>query len=370
MQKYEKFNDILKQALSSSVEPGEELNQKILNRYKENNNMKVVFKRKTVAVFIAAAITLAMSATALAAWQLLNPKQVAEHFGDQKLSKAFEAKGAVEINKSIIEDGYSITLLGITSGKDLSDLTSSVQDIHPERTYAVVSIAKEDGSKMPHTSDEGYGNPPFFVSPLIKGQKPWQVNIASMNGGYQECVVDGVMYRLIECDGIEIFADRGLYLCVSTTSFFDINAYKFDEKTGEITPKPDFVGVNVLFDLPLDIKKADHEKAEKYLKELLEPSADSTKKAISGSEEKTHIIEKGIIIPESIKEVTYDETGNVYYEYGGKKVSFSIEQLFDKDQVGESLNMSIGEVDDKLSAIQFSRDADGVITGKVILIDK
>jgi len=274
MIKNEQLEQILKQTLSSTVEPSKELNQKIINRIKEIDNMKIKIRRRVVGMFIAAAVALVMSATAFAAWQLLHPKQVAEHLGDQTLAKAFESNDAIEINKSVTSDGYIITLMGITSGKDLSDFRSSAQDIHPDRTYAVVSIAKEDGSKMPSTSDEAYGNPPFFVSPLIKGQKPWLVNIASMNGGYSECVIDGVMYRLLECDGIEMFADRGLYLCVSTTNFFDINAFQYDEKTGEITPKSDFDGVNVLFDLPLDIKKADHDKAEKYLKELLEPSAD------------------------------------------------------------------------------------------------
>ncbi|WP_409345354.1 hypothetical protein [Paenibacillus sp. MBLB4367] len=32
----------------------------------------------------------------------------------------------------------------------------------------------------------------------IKGRKPWQVNIVTMNGGYSEVVLDGIMYRLID----------------------------------------------------------------------------------------------------------------------------------------------------------------------------
>ncbi len=350
MKKFEQVDQILKQTLSSTVEPSKELNQKILSQLKEIDNMKYKSKRRVIGSLIAAVIILAMSATAFAAWQLLNPKQVAEHFGNQTLAKAFESEGAVEINKSISSYGYNITLLGVTTGKNLSDFKSSAQNILLDRTYAVVSIAKEDGSKMPSTSDEAYGDPPFFVSPLIKGQKPWQVNIASMNGAYIECVIDGVMYRLLECDGIEMFADRGLFLCVSTTSFFDINAFKYDEKTGEVTPKSDFEGVNVLFDLPLDVKKADHEKAEKYLKELLEPSADSPEKEKNNStngpvDDTNNLPDKntdaklenelknGVIIPESVKEVTYDKNGMAYYEYKGSKISFKVESIFDEDRL-------------------------------------
>ena len=270
MMNSEQLNQLLKRALSSTVEPSEDLNQKIINRLKENDTMKAVSKKRISVVLTAAAIALAISITAVAAWQFLNPSQVAEQFGDHTLSQAFEDKNAIKINESVNSGGYTFTLLGILSGKGLSDFGSSAEDRHPDRTYAVVSIAKQDGGKMPDVQDEDYGQTPFFISPLIKGQIPWHVNIASMGGNYSEAVVDGVVYRLIECDGIEMFADRGLYLCISTSSFYDVNAFNYNEETGEITPNPEYKGVNILFDLPLDVKKADHDKAEKYLQELNE----------------------------------------------------------------------------------------------------
>ncbi len=54
----------------------------------------------------------------------------------------------------------------------------------------------------------------FFISPLVKGLEPWQYNIGTMNGSYCEDIVDGIRYRIIQCDDIEIFADRGVYLSV------------------------------------------------------------------------------------------------------------------------------------------------------------
>ncbi len=270
MKNSDKLDQLLKQALSPTVEPSEDLNQKIINQLKESNIMKPVYKKRISVALIATVLTLAMSITAFAALHLLNSKQVAEHLGDQKLAHAFDSKNAIKINESIVSGGYNFNLLGIVSGKGLSDFESYAEDIiRPDRTYAVVSIAKQDGSKMPNTQDEEYGKVPFFISSLIKGQKPWLVNIASMNGGYSEFVIDGVMYRLIECDDVEMFADRGLYLCISTSSFYDVNAFNYNEETGEITPNADYNGANALFNLPLDVTKVDHGKAEKYLQELL-----------------------------------------------------------------------------------------------------
>ncbi|WIV12401.1 hypothetical protein [Proteiniborus sp. MB09-C3] len=367
MKNFDQMDQLLKQALSPSVEPSKDLNQKIISKFKEDNIMRPVRKNRMSVALIAATLTLIMSITALAAWNFLQPKQVAEHFGDEGLANAFEDKRAIELNESVVSGGYNFTLLGIVSGEGLSDFESSAQEIHPDRTYAVVSIVKEDGSNMPEIQDEEYGQVRFFISPLVKGQKPWLVNIASMNGGYVESVIDGVMYRLIECDGVEMFADRGLYLCISTSDFYDINAFNYDEETGEVSPNTDYNGANALFNLPLDITKADHEKAEKYLKELLgEPESDSTdskEPEIDWEKE----FEDGVIIPESIKEVIYDENGLACYEYEDYNISVNIEELFEKEETEVSKIVSIFEEDgEKPTAIQLSRDVNGVITGRVL----
>lgn len=362
------LDNILQQALAPTAEPGHDLNQKIMGRLQDHNhaNQKVnpVLSKKIASVPIAAALILVMSITVLAAIHFLSPKQVAEHFGDKLLGQAFEDRNAIEINKSVDSGGYRFTLHGIVSGKNLSSFKISTQNINPERTYAVVTIERQDGSAMPDTRDADYGKTPFFVSPLIKGEKPWQVNIASMNGGYCECVIDGVMYRLIDCDGLEMFADRGLYLSISTSSFYDIKAFDYNEKTGDIHPKPDYKGANALFDLPLDKSKADHAKAEKYLEQLLNPSPDSKvdpKQSLDWEKE----IAQGTLIPESVKKVTYDENGLACYEYNGSQISIAVDSFFEKGQIGPSKHLWINEDDFQRTAIQFSRDADGVITGRM-----
>jgi hypothetical protein len=103
------------------------------------------------------------------------------------------------------------------------------------------------------------------------------VNIASMDGGYSDNVADGILYRIIECDNVEIFADRGLYLAVCTGGpFYNGDAFIQNERTGEITANPNFDGASAVFDLPLDTKLADPAEAERYLKDLFpEPGADN-----------------------------------------------------------------------------------------------
>ncbi|UNC92281.1 hypothetical protein [Candidatus Contubernalis alkaliaceticus] len=367
MKTFDDFDQLLKQSLSPTVEPSEELNRKIINRLKERNKMRnKVPKKMFPAALIATSLIFAMFVTVFAAIHLLNSKQVAEHLGDQTLAQAFDGQDAVEVNELVVSGGYNFTLHGIVSGQGLTDFAVSGQEISPDRTYAVVSIAKQDGSKMTDIQDEEYDEVSFFVSPLIKGQNPWQFNIASMNGGYSEFVIDGVMYRLIDCDGVEIFADRGVYLAISSSNFYDINAFNYNEETGEISLNEDYEGANALFDLPLDITKADPDKAEKYLQQLWDNTEDS-----GSSEEKIFDwddeLANAVMVRESLKEVTYDEDGLACYEYKNHKIAFNPDVFFAEDQTPKLV--SIAEADGERTAILCSKDAEGLIFCSVWLLN-
>ncbi|GAA3401440.1 hypothetical protein ACFFNY_13980 [Paenibacillus hodogayensis] len=375
----EKWDRLLKKALASASEPEETLNQSILTRYQEEHTLKRAYRKRISAGLLVALFTLVMSVTVFAATQLFSSKQVAEHLGETILAKAFASRKAVEINQTVASGDYAVTLHGIVSGEGLRELNSSAQDIYPDKTYAVVSIARQDGHPMPATSDPEYGKVPFFVSPLIKGQKPWQVNIATLHGGYSEVVLDGITYRLIECDGVEMFADRGVYLAVSSGSSFYTNAaFAYNESTGEISAKTDYNGISLLFDLPLDKAKADHAKAEAYLKKLLEPAAAKEADNASNQAEAefrskleawTKKIPQGTVIPESVKPATIDDKGGVHYEYDGWSVMLHASILFAEGQTGYSDAVQFTEDNRNVMALQFSRDANGVITGRVIKLN-
>lgn len=261
-----KVDTLLKSALKNTEAPDPELVREVKYQLNKEESIlkKTTLKRSFKTVATAVMAFLLITTTAFAAWQALSPSDVADKLEYPILAEAFNSDDALLINETKSDNGYDVSFLGIVSGKGLIELS---HDLDKSKSYAVVAIAKQEGP-MPDTSSDDYDRVPFFISPLIKGQQPWHYNIASMGGGYRAFVVDGIMYRLVECDSLEIFADRGLVLIVSSTTFYDINAYNYDEVTGLVTPNPAYDGVNLMFELPLDPAKADFDKAQHYLDTL------------------------------------------------------------------------------------------------------
>lgn len=376
----EPYEQLFTQALSPDVMPDEKLNDQIRKLSKEDDVMKKKSTKKAVFIPLVAVLTLLMSIGVLAAWNLMKPEKVAEEMEDDALAKAFESEEAIRINETKIDGGYKITLLGLVSGEGISDFSG--EELKKDRTYAVVAIANEDGTPMSDTSEDEYGKVDFFVSPLIKGIRPWQFNIYHMDGGYSEIVREGIQYRIIDCDSIEVFADRGLELCVIGNSFtYSTEAFVYDEQTGEITPNESYEGTNVVFNLPIDVNKADPEAAEQYLQEIFaeaeEPSEEISKEELDREQEEIdRMIDQGTEIPGSFKELKVDEKGCVHYEfysdeYGGTEEEYPLEDLFPDENVNiRNVGYSISEDEagnETRVATQFRRDENGVITARMIV---
>ncbi len=275
-----KFDDALRHALTPCEEANFWLNQKILNRAEEQRTMAERKKRKlSVATMIAILVLCVSSVTVYAAWVYLSPSDVAEEMKDSKLSEVFLGEKALIINETQSYGDYSVTLLSIVSGEMLSEYPRyKNSSIAADRTYAVVAIENANGVPLPDTSDDSYGELEFFVSPLIGDYNPAVYNIASMSGNYTDMVQDGILYRLLECDNVEIFADHDLYLCVSEGMFYNKEAYCYDKLTGKISRNEKYEGLNALFDLPVDISKANPKKAAEYMAGLeLEPDISTEK---------------------------------------------------------------------------------------------
>lgn len=250
--------ELFKKALTSDAAPSAELNYQIkqkLEAHMHKNKRYRMILRPVLAVLM----VLILSGSAYAAWKFLSPSDVANMTGNSALADAFASEDAVTINETKSQNGLDVTLLGLVSGSGLSGMDETLEEC---KTYAVVAFARQEGT----SPDAGsLMDDTFFVSPLIHGEKPWQYNIASMGGGYGGFMEGDVYYRLIDCDNVEMFADRGLSLIVSSTPFYSIEAYDYDEKTGLVTPNAAFDGLNLVFDLPLDTSKADPAKAQAYL---------------------------------------------------------------------------------------------------------
>lgn len=263
------MDELLKTALTPMEVPTERLNNQVLRQIKERKSM--VSKSKIPAAAVVAACTLLLgSVTAVAAHRYLTPAEVATETKDDTLKNAFLSENAVLVNETQESGGYRITLLGSVAGKNISDYLSSDGEGIPKdnRIYTVVAIERTDGTPMPDTSSDEYGREAFYVSHYIHGLNPREYSIMSMGGGYSEFVKDGIQYRILEMDNIEMFADRGIYVGVSSGTFYDAEAYDYEESTGTMRRNAGYGGVNALFDLPVDKSKADPAAAEAYLKEL------------------------------------------------------------------------------------------------------
>jgi len=267
------FDDALRHALTPKDEASVSLNQKILNRVEEQRTMVERKKRSVPAAAVIAVFVLCVSSvTAYAAWKYLSSSDVAKNIQDSKLSEVFLSEQALVINETQSYGDYSATLLSIVSGELLSEYPHyKNESIAADRTYAVVAIENANGTPI-------LGALEFFASPLIGDYNPAFYNIASMSGNYSDMIEDGVLYRLLECDTIEIFADHDLYLCVTEGTFYNTEAYCYDKSTGKISRNEKYEGLNALFGLPVDISKADPEKAAQYIASLeLEPDISTEK---------------------------------------------------------------------------------------------
>ncbi len=259
------LDNLIISALSQRQSRPQAVNNKILLYRKTERDIKMkksVLKKTMVTL----AMVVLRAVPVYRAAKFLMPSQVAEKKGDLALAKAFESQNAITVNETQQSGGYDITLLGIVSGKDISDSRVLVDDrLYTDKTYRVVAVQNSDGTPFKDIAD----TPEMLISPYFKGANPIFINIMSLNGGYFSTVVDGVMYRLINCDNIEAFAGGVVYLGVSDGMMYNRDAYIYNSNDGTITQNPDYDGVKALFNLPLDTSKADPDKAREIIKSIV-----------------------------------------------------------------------------------------------------
>ncbi len=220
--------------------------------YEDEDGGKFSMKKRSFIMIAAVCAVLTMGV--FAATYLLSAGQVAEEFE----VGAFDENDAVELYEVQTDAGYKVSFLGLAYGEELKNYAE--MNISEQNTYAVVAVENEDGTPI---------DPTFAVcvTPLVKGLNPGLYHTARFgSAGYSASVVDGVYYQLKEVENIEYFAEEGVYLGV-TFDFPNIEKYHMDENTGEITANEKYEDLNILFDLPIDISKADQEKVDKFMNE-------------------------------------------------------------------------------------------------------
>lgn len=376
-----KMDELLKNALAPMDVPGERLNYQVLGKIKEKEIMKKN-KRIPAAAVIATATLVFGSVTVFAAHHYLSPAEAAMEVEDDTLKKAFLGEEAVLVNETQELGGYKITLLGSVAGKNLSDYLAWDDAGLPkdDRLYTVVAIEHGDGTPMPDTSSEDYGKESFYTSCYIRGINPLEFSISHIGGGYSAFVKEGVEYRIMEMDNIEMFADRGIYVGVNSGFSYDATAYIYDESTGSLSRNPDYQGVNALFQLPLDESRANPEAAARYLEDLAkaqnEPSQpiemDENDLTVEAFMEKLtgDNIDQYASPIESTRQVrTPDEDGWIFHEYelenGGGSGDICVEGLLSSGKPGDMEIKGYGYSEDGLADLLIDvciLNEDGTVT--------
>lgn len=267
---------LLKTTLKPSSFPASDLNDQIMKQAKEIRMMKEKRKKTVWAAALTAGIIGMSGISVYAAYRYLSPSQIAEHVSENKdLSKAFESDDAILVNETQVSNGYQITLLGLTSGDSLSNYIDEENAVNLEavHTYVAFAIVKEDGTPMEEENK--------CLSPLINGVSSQVANNATLDALLQWFYQDGVLYELLECDNLEVFANMGVQIGVVDSFGKESVAFTMDDDTGVYSKNRDYDKTNALFTLPLESSKGDNEKAAKQI-EAMKQSLEGDE---SGSEE-------------------------------------------------------------------------------------
>lgn len=379
------YDELLKQALAPKDEPGFWLNQKILREAREEKKMKTKLYKKIPAVVLSAMLILGVgSLTTFAAWKYLMPSQVAEVARNEKLAEAFLSEEAVLVNETQMHEEYCITFLGIVSGEELTDyITIEDGSIRSDLSYIVVAFENADGTSMPDISEDAYGELEFLVTPFIRGYNPVTYNAFAFGGGYTDTVINGVLYRIMECDNMEKFADHDLYLGVLDSTFYRKDAYYYDEASGEISRNESYEGLNALFQLPLDESKADPEAAKIYMETLFSEGENRLESNSTGELEEwmqkltpENIEEMAICVEHTVQVLMVDEKGYLNispYEIDGRGGSgeSSILESWAFGELESGMDEKFGFIHsgtlDTLRIETFTKNEDGTYTFAVYI---
>lgn len=251
----QKLDELLKDMYQKESTVPKEWNERLIEKQKTGYRLPRSGYRRGIAAAVLLLCLIGISGSVYAAYHYLTPAQTAEEMGMNTLAEKF-AQQEDEV-LSITTKGYHINYLGVLTGKNLADGLEGAE-VDKEKTYIVTAIQKENGTAMTYSDH-------FFIGPFIKGLNPIHYNITAQGSSATRMIDHGIMYCISECDAINIFAGRGIYLVVQEGTFYDIEAYSMDEKTGVLTANKEYQKVNALFEVKLDERLADEEKVQAYI---------------------------------------------------------------------------------------------------------
>jgi len=251
-----------------------------LNKQNEDK-IKKLFMKKTQIKLFRGKRTLLIAAVLVSLLILISGISLTVHlsragdviadFGFSELSAVFNGTDALDINETQIAGDYKVKLMAIATGKDIVDdkLNDAGGGVSGTGIYALFTIERIDGNPMRTLADldpsitfeDGIDTLDYFhFSPYIGGYHPAKIDDVTLVNFGAIMVIDGIMYILIECDELYVFADHGIYIGATAGFFPKSDAFLLNHVTDEIYINPHFDGVAVIFNLPFAKSLADPEK--------------------------------------------------------------------------------------------------------------
>lgn len=223
---------------------------------------KTVMK-KPVRIFVAAILIIAIiSVTAYAISGLLSAGDVANRFGESRVAASFEQNGYA--SKTVTDKGYTVSFLGLVKGERFES-----DSIKSDCSYYAVSVAREDG--LPLVLSEGN---PLGMSVIIEGYPAWKINTWSLNTSASGMEENGILYYLYDCENLEIFADKNVYLAVYEGFAPGVDIINMNPD-GTFEFAESYSGFRGMFRFPLDPSKANPDAANEILNECFEDEKDN-----------------------------------------------------------------------------------------------
>lgn len=259
----DKTHDHLREAFKKQPPLDAHIQNQVLETIQGQIKAKRTYRRPLTLVAAMMVSLVALGAMAYALHTYLSPGQVADQLGYDYIAQAFDHDQAHVLNQSLENDDFKVTLLGYLPGQALASYeTFSPAPDQEDQSYLVVALERTDGQSMATTPQS------FFITPLVEGINPLHYNTASLHGGYASTIQNGIDYRLVQMDAFEMFANRKIKLAVMSSDHYTVEAYTYDEETGQTLAKEDFTGLNLLFDLPMDASLADPQAGKDILDQL------------------------------------------------------------------------------------------------------
>lgn len=366
----QKIEKLLLEGMHTDRLPSQELIHRVKLKMLVNKPGRAPHKagRTLKTLALASALMLVFATSVYAVVHLIQASRVAETAGDHTLAAAFSTSGIKIFSEKEAGD-YRFTLTEMVRGADITDLPFFSFNVTDSRLYILIAIERLDGAPM-------QGDYTFIASPLIKGFNPVEHNVFSMNSATTDVLHDGILYRLLSCDDIAIFADHGLNLVICEDTFL-FDAIQYNAQSGIFTLNPGYTKTAVLFELPIPAEYADTSRAAEYWDRQQKEEEQDVKISIPDYTDimKLDYWDDAQVVKGSKQELVIDKSGYYTYIFGEYAAPGYVDcmilaselRLMMEEEGNRKLIASVS--DDGTGtywAVLFEMDDNGVVTGTVL----